>query len=111
LASTIYDEIAAGEGLSLSQAARVFPNYRAGRPRTPSCLVRWIGRGVLVNGQRVHLEAARISGAWVTTRAAIARFVEAQTPQAEETDLPMRSARAVGKETSAAGERCLANGF
>jgi hypothetical protein len=32
------------------------------------------------SGQRVYLEAARLGGRWVTTPAAIRRFVAAQTP-------------------------------
>ena len=111
MSDRVAEEIAAGDGLSLSQAARVFPSYRRGRPRTVSCLVRWINAGVMVNGQRIRLEAARIAGSWITSRAAIARFVEAQTPQPEEQTLSMRSAGMKEKATSAAGVRCEAAGF
>jgi hypothetical protein len=77
----LHQEIAAGEGLYLTQAARRFPSYRNNRPVTLSCLVRWIQDGVrAADGNRVRLEAARLAGKWVTTPGAIARFVAAQTP-------------------------------
>ena len=78
-------EIEAGQGESLTRAARRFPPARLGRPVTPSCLVRWITRGVKgPGGQRVKLEAARLAGKWITTPAAIGRFVEAQTPRPDD---------------------------
>jgi hypothetical protein len=74
-------EIAAGEGLYLTQAARRFPSYRNNRPVGLSCLVRWVLTGARTpDGGRVHLEAAWLAGKWVTTPGAIARFLAAQTP-------------------------------
>jgi hypothetical protein len=80
-------EIAAGHGLSCAQGARLFPGYRKmkskkvkstrpsqppdgrGLARTdPSTVFRWIVDGArLDNGERVHLEAAKLCGRWLTT--------------------------------------------
>jgi len=80
--SLLTEEISQGHGKALSQAARLLPSSRKGRPVTLSCLVRWILHGVQnADGQRVHLEAARLAGRWITTPQAIARFIQAQTPQ------------------------------
>jgi hypothetical protein len=74
-------EIEHGEGETLTRAARRVPRTRQDRPVTLSCLLRWVTAGVVGPGdQRVHLEAARLAGKWVTTPGAICRFVEAQTP-------------------------------
>jgi hypothetical protein len=82
-------EIEAGQGESLTRAARRFPPARLGRPVTLSCLVRWITRGVKgPEGQRVKLEAARLAGRWITTAAACGRFVEAQTPRMDDAPPP-----------------------
>ncbi len=74
-------EIASGQGLSLSRAARRFPSYRAGRPINPATIWRWLQEGVrLPDGRRVRLEAARLSGRWLTSEPALERFLAAQTP-------------------------------
>ena len=67
--------------LTLSQAAKLVPSYRAGRPTHVSRLVRWITNGVRTDdGRQVKLEALRLGGQWVTSAAAIQRFAEAMTP-------------------------------
>ncbi len=79
--SDILSEIVTGHGLTLSQAAIRFPSYRRGRPVSLGCVARWVIDGVRgPDGQRVHLEAARLSNRWITTPQAIARFIGAQTP-------------------------------
>lgn len=84
MSDSVTSEIAAGEGVYLSAAARLFPSHRRGRPVSGSCLYRWITEGVrLDDGQRLRLEAARIAGRWVTSRAAIKRFIERQTPRCD----------------------------
>jgi hypothetical protein len=92
----LLSEIAAGESIYLVQAAKLLPAHRQGKPVTLSCLIRWISPGVLgPSGERIKLEAARLAGKWVTTRAALARFVAAQTPTlALESGPPPRSAAA-----------------
>lgn len=70
--------------LSLAQAARRFPSYRAGRPVNPSTIWRWCRQGVRVPGVGVvRLECVRVSGRWLTSEEAISRFVAAQTPPAD----------------------------
>lgn len=92
-------EIAAGKGETLTVAARRFPPTRAGRPVTLSCLLRWVLEGVkTVSGVRVHLEAARNAGRWVTSPAAIQRFIAAQNPESSE---QMSVGRSPGKRQRA----------
>jgi hypothetical protein len=92
-ASSILSEIAAGLGLSLAQAARRLPSARQGRPVSPSCLWRWIARGIILpDGRCVRLEAARLADRWLTSEPAIERFVARQTPQTDTE--PMSAPRA-----------------
>ena len=73
---SITTEIADGNGITLVQAARRLPPNRNEKPVTLSCLARWIKRGVRgPDGVRVRLEAARLSGRWLTTPAALERFI------------------------------------
>jgi hypothetical protein len=77
----LLEEIAAGQGETLTRAARRVPRTRQDKPVTLGCLLRWITRGVIgPSGERVRLEAARLGGRWITTPGAIRRFVAAQTP-------------------------------
>jgi hypothetical protein len=76
----VLDEILRGEGLNLTEAARLIPTYR-GKATAGSTPFRWITEGIkLPTGQRVRLEAARIGGRWCTSAAALRRFFEAQQP-------------------------------
>lgn len=89
IVSPILSEIASGLGLSLAQAGRRFPPSRLSRPVSPSCVWRWVHDGVrLPDGSVVRLEAARLSGRWLTSEPAIERFIAAQTP-AIDTPAPM----------------------
>jgi hypothetical protein len=73
------EEIAQGHGRYLSQAAKLLPPHRKGRPVTLGCVVRWILDGVRgPGGERVRLEGARVAGKWMTTPQAIARFIANQ---------------------------------
>jgi hypothetical protein len=61
--------------LTLSQAARLRPPSRGGRPTHPSTLYRWISRGL-----RGHkLEGIRLGGTTYTSREALQRFGERLT--------------------------------
>src|SRR2546423_948147 len=65
--------------ISLSQAAKLFPPARRGRPVSGSCVFRWHRDGVrTADGRRVHLEALRVVNRLVTSEAAVQRFVLAQ---------------------------------
>jgi hypothetical protein len=68
--------------ISLTEACRLLPTGRRGRPVHLSCILRWITSGSSApDGRRVRLEAVRLGGRWITSREALARFAEALTPQ------------------------------
>jgi hypothetical protein len=82
LTTELLNEIENGQGESLNVAARRIPSARQGKAVTLSCLLRWVFNGVKgPGGERIKLEAARVAGRWVTTPAAIRRFIERQTPR------------------------------
>jgi hypothetical protein len=88
-ASPVLSEIIAGQGLSLTQAARRFPSARMGRPVHSSCIWRWMHSGVrLRDGRVVKLECARVAGRWLTSEPALARFIAAQTPATDNSPTP-----------------------
>jgi hypothetical protein len=66
--------------ISLSQAARMLPPGRRGRPVTLSCLLRWVIDGVKTPAGPVRLEAIRLGGRWLTSIPALERFAARQTP-------------------------------
>jgi hypothetical protein len=75
--------------LCLKDAARRLPPFRAGRPVTIGCLMRWILTGVKTAEGPVKLEAVRLGGKWLTSLQALERFAAAQTPNlASRTPLP-----------------------
>jgi len=55
---------------------------RLGRRLSPATLWRWTHKGINVGGQRIRLEAYRVSGVWCTTPAALAAFIRVQTDAA-----------------------------
>jgi hypothetical protein len=68
--------------LSLTQAARLLPAGRGGRPASFSGVLRWVLRGVRSPaGDLVRLDAIRLGNRWITSRQAIQRFAEALTPR------------------------------
>jgi hypothetical protein len=94
----VIEEIARGEGVSLSQAARRLPSNRGGRPVHTSCILRWISGGIrLADGRVVRLEAARVAGRWLTSEGALQRFIAAQTPDTS----PIPSIRTPGQRRRA----------
>jgi hypothetical protein len=72
-------DISTGQLISLSQAARVRPHGRLGRPTHPSTVYRWISRGGHGVGGVVKLEGVRIGGSLYTSREALQRFAEMLT--------------------------------
>ena len=74
-------DISSESTLSLTQAARLLPPGRRGRPASLSCVLRWVLDGARdPSGERVRLEAARLGGRWVTSLEALRRFSERLTP-------------------------------
>ncbi len=81
--------------ISLSEAARSLPAGRRGRPVSLACIFRWITSGVkLPSGAVVRLEGVRLGGRWLTSKEALQRFAEAQTPNL---DSDRRPAGAAGR--------------
>jgi hypothetical protein len=79
--SDVPAEVAHGQGRGLGHLANRIPPSRGGRPVSPSTLTRWITHGVAgPSGRRVYLEAVRAGGRWVSTEAALARFLALLTP-------------------------------
>jgi len=106
LSDLLLEELAAGEGESLTRAARRFPSTRRSRPVTIGCLLRWVTPGVrLPSGDRVRLEAARCSGRWLTTPGAIRRFIAAQTPDLSSTPPVPRTATRRQRAVDRAGQQ------
>ena len=85
----VITDILAGDGRSLSQAARRFPPYRQNKPVSLSTVYRWITRGVrLRDGTILRLEGARLGGRWLTSGPAIERFISRQTPNFDTSPAP-----------------------
>lgn len=94
--------------ISLTEAAKLIPSYRPGRPTSPSVITRWILAGVrTLDGRKVHLRASRCGGRWFTSREAVQEFISSQTPDV--TTVPRISARRNNSER--AGAECARLGF
>src|SRR5262245_52846403 len=92
LTEKLLEEIEGGQGETITRAARRCPSTRQGKTVTLSCVLRWVLTGVRgPDGRRIKLEAARLAGKWITTPAAIRRFVAAQTPHTAEAPTEIRS--------------------
>lgn len=78
--------------LGLHEVAKLVPPGRRGRPLHFSTVLRWILDGVrLPSGEKIRLEGFRLGGRWLTTKQALERFIERQTPRADATQKPDRS--------------------
>jgi hypothetical protein len=65
----------------LADAAKLMPHGRKGRPCHFTTVLRWVRDGAVgPTGKRVHLEAVRLGGRWVTSREALERFTARLTP-------------------------------
>ena len=72
-------EVAAGQGKPLAFLARRLPALRGDNSTHPATITRWIIRGVrTATGERIHLEAVRLASRWISTEAAVRRFLERQ---------------------------------
>jgi hypothetical protein len=86
--------------LNISQAAKRFPPYRAGRPVHGATVTRWILSGIRgPGGQRIRLEAVRRPAGWLTSVEAIERFLLALTLTLGSTPAP--APRSPGKRDRA----------
>ena len=71
--------------IGVAEVARRFPSARGAGRIHPQTVVRWIQRGVkAASGRRVKLEAVRVGYRWMTSEAAVKRFLtsatESETP-------------------------------
>jgi hypothetical protein len=111
VSETLLQEIEAGQGEYLTQAARRIPSVRQGKRTTLSCILRWVLKGVRgPDGQRIKLEAARLAGKWITSAAAVRRFVAAQTPRDSDMPVAPRTPRQALRAAEQAGKRLAAMG-
>jgi hypothetical protein len=77
----VLTEIVAGDALGLSAAARVFPGHRGAGRTSATTVWRWIRTGSRTSdGRVVKLEAARLGTRWLTSKAALTRYMTALTP-------------------------------
>ena len=110
----ILTEIVEGDHLSFAQAAKRVPasGNREGTA-CPSTVWRWYHVGAKApDGTVVHLEAAKVGGRWVTSLAALLRFLErlnADTP-APVVPIPARSESKRRKAVDAATKKLEAAG-
>jgi hypothetical protein len=94
--------------ISLPEAARLMPPGRRNRPVNLSTILRWVLDGVrLPSGGTVRLQAVRMGGRWLTSKEALQRFADAQTPRLdgrpEETAPRPPAARQRASERAARG--------
>jgi hypothetical protein len=96
--------------LGLAAAARLVPSFRGGKSTAPSTVFRWISEGCRgAGGERIKLEAARIGGRWITSQAALDRFVAALTAaHSTESSTEARLPRSPGARRSASHEAAKA---
>jgi hypothetical protein len=72
------------ELLSLTEAAKLLPRRRAGKPAHVSCLYRWTQIGC----RGVRLEFVQVGATRCTSREALSRFFAALSTQAEPSLIP-----------------------
>lgn len=81
---SVLSEIIAGDALGLSAAARLLPAHRGEGHASGSTVWRWINTGTLTSdGRIVKLEAARLGTRWLTSKAALQRYMTALTPPSD----------------------------
>lgn len=107
---SLLEEIVGGDALSLAQAARLVPATRGeSGSASPSCVWRWVTKGATTRaGVTVKLEAALIGSRWITSRAALMRFLEALNPvSAPVPVLPPSRTEAQRRKAAAAASKKL----
>jgi hypothetical protein len=103
-------DVASESTISLTQAARLLPPGRRGRPVSLSCILRWILTGAAgPYGERVRLEAVRLGSRWLTSREALQRFAERLTPRLDGEEPPVPRAPARQRQASERAGRELKN--
>jgi hypothetical protein len=88
-----------------SEVAKLVPPARNGKRTHLSTVLRWILKGVKTPTGVVRLEAIRLGGRWLTSRAAMQRFCERLTPIPEDGPSALRSPNARKRSAEAAERR------
>lgn len=100
---TVVRELIDGLGLSFTQAAKLLPPGRNGKPVNPATVWRWCSEGVKApDGQRVRLEAARVGCRWATSKPALERFLAALNPEMSSPAVEPGRARTAARERQVA---------
>jgi|SRR5262245_44824259 len=102
-----------GELIGASAVAKRFRSRRRNGPVTSNCVFRWMRYGArLPDGRVVRLEHVRVVGRYLTTHAAVDRFILAQQdePQADNAALP-RSASARRRDSERMAKFLSDEGF
>jgi hypothetical protein len=101
-------DVSSESTISLTQAARLLPPGRRGRPVSLSCILRWVLTGATGPcGERVRLEAVRCGGRWLTSREALQRFAERLTPRLDGEEPPVLRTPARQRQASERAAREL----
>jgi hypothetical protein len=97
--------------ITLRQAAKHFP-LTQGKGLHMATVFRWIRDGVLgPNRTRIRLEAVKVGSRWLTSIAALERFVERQTPTFDDGAEPIRTAGQTASAAARAGAELEAVGI
>jgi hypothetical protein len=111
--STVLAEIRQHGGYRFSQVSKWFPSARGTGHANPATVWRYAIKGVPTPFGRIHLEFVRCGMSYVTSEAAVERFVTALTSAsmpADTTPAPARSESTRRKASAAAGKRLQAMG-
>lgn len=108
---TVIAEILAGEGMTLSDAARLCPASRGQGRVSPTTLLRWVTDGApRHDGTLVRLEAARYGRRWLVSRSSLARFIQSLTPMSTPPPTTSASTAPNPKRVKKATEKLVASG-
>jgi len=99
--------------LTLHAAAQLLPSNRAGKRVNFATVWRWVLKGVRgFDGSRVHLEAVRVGGRWLTSQEALERFATTLTPQiGADIAIPTRTPARRRRESASAAKKLEAMGI
>lgn len=76
----VLEEIRATRGLKLSEVGKLFPASRGDGAVNPATVWRWAHEGAKTpSGARVKLEVVKVGMSWLTSQAAVDRFITALT--------------------------------
>jgi hypothetical protein len=108
----IIDQIIQEGAINMSAAAKALTvSLRAARPVHPGTVGRWINVGVTTTrGRRVRLEGFRVGRKWMTSKAAISRFLLAQQPEMTEAVSSIRTPAERQRADAAARRELKAKG-